>query len=117
MLSAQPAHAAKNVGQGPADKKSASLKELILLRCLHATQRAKQNGQSVVLAKALVPGCLGMLAGLLFTLHTYLTHSAAQREVGDICKLPGLMALQSEGSAYERLLKAASACSDMTTQM
>ena len=99
------------------------LRQRILLMWLHATHRVKQDGQSavlaetllvvlvealsVVLAKALVPSCLGMLAGLLLTLHTNLTHSAAQREVGDVCELPGLMTLQSEGSAYEMLLKPA----------
>ena len=78
-----------------------SFSQFILLRCLHASHCVKQHGQSVVLTEALVPSCFGMLSGLLFTLHTNLTHSAAQREVGDVCELPGRMALQSEGSAYE----------------
>ena len=52
----------------------------------------------MILAKALVPCCLGMLSGLLFPLHTNVTHSTVQREVGDVCELPGLMALQMADS-------------------
>ena len=74
------------------------LSPFILLWYVHGTQRVKQDGQSMILAKALVPCCLSMLSGLLFPLHTNVTNSTAQREVGDVCELPSLMALQMTNS-------------------